>query len=662
MNLLALLRSRFSTALEPLVENAAERATLAEMVRPSQDPKFGDYQANCAMPLGKQLGQPPRQVAEQLVAALELADICETPEIAGPGFINLRVKKEFLIAQLHMALVDEERLGIAPVEHPRTYLLDYSSPNVAKPMHVGHIRSTVIGHSLYRLLAFLGHRTISDNHIGDWGTQFGMIIYGYKNFRDEAAYQAQPVAELSRLYRLVNQIASYQETRDVKLPALYEQIATAKQQLIALESTAATGDEEKDKRAAKDIRRASARVQTLQAELAALQTSLADFESNAELAAASQAHPQIGQSALQETAKLHAGDEENRRLWREFLPPCLEEIEKTYARLGVTFDYALGESFYHDRLGKVVEDLKEKGLARESNGAMCVFLEGYDAPMIVQKQDGAFLYATTDLATIQYRMEEFSPDAMLYVVDHRQSLHFEQLFATARLWGYNDVELEHVSFGTVLGEDGRPFKTRSGDTVGLMSLLDEAVARAYRIVSENDDAKRDGPELSEAERQQVAEAVGIGALVYADLSQNRTSDYVFSYDKMLAMNGNTATYMQYAHARVRSIFARGGIDPASIRNNNTTITLDHPVERALALDLLRFAEALDDAAAAYQPHQLAGHLFHLAGTYASFFDQCPVLKAETEALRTSRLALSDLTANTLKLGLHLLGIRAVDKM
>jgi arginyl-tRNA synthetase len=282
--------------------------------------------------------------------------------------------------------------------------------------------------------------------------------------------------------------------------------------------------------------------------------------------------------------------------------------------------------------------------------------------MIVQKRDGAFLYATTDLATIQYRMEHFRPDAILYVVDHRQSLHFEQLFATARLWGYRDVELQHIAFGTVLGKDGRPYKTRSGDTVGLMGLLDEAVERAHRIVSENDDAKPSGAELSEDQRRQVAEVVGIGALIYADLAQNRTSDYEFSYEKMLAMNGNTATYMQYAYARVRSIFNKGGVAPETIRAADAPLALDHPAERALALDILRFSEALDAAAADYQPHQLAGYLFQLAGSYSTFFAQCPVLKAESEASRRERLALCDLTARTIRLGLHLLGIRVPDKM
>jgi arginyl-tRNA synthetase len=368
---------------------------------------------------------------------------------------------------------------------------------------------------------------------------------------------------------------------------------------------------------------------------------------------------------LDETAKLHEGDAENVALWREFMPACMEDIERIYRRLGVKFDQVLGESFYHDRLAGVVADLERKGLARESGGATCVFLEGYDTPMIIRKQDGAFLYATTDLATIQYRMEKWRPDAMLYVVDHRQSLHFEQLFAVAGAWGYRDATMVHVSFGTVLGEDGRPFKTRAGDTVGLEGLLDEAVERALKIVSENDDAKPSGPELSAKERQRVAEAVGIGAVKYADLSQNRTSDYTFSYDKMLAMQGNTATYMQYAHARIRSIFSRGEKELGGDLLSDAVagaIRLDHPAERALAIELLRFAEALEMVLADYRPNQLTNYMFELSNKFSTFYEQCPVLRAEMPELVRSRLLLCNFTASVIKQGLALLGIEAVERM
>ena len=334
----------------------------------------------------------------------------------------------------------------------------------------------------------------------------------------------------------------------------------------------------------------------------------------------------------------------------------MDEIQLTYDRLNVSFDHTLGESFYHDRLARVVEDLKSKGLAKESDGAQCVFIEGFDAPFIVQKKDGAFLYATTDLATIQYRLEEWSPDAILYVVDHRQSFHFEQLFATAKLMGHQELEMEHISFGTVLGEDGKPYKTRSGSAVGLMGLLDEAVNRAQEL------AKKSVVLTSDQERAEVAERIGIGAIKYADLSHNRTSDYVFSYDKMLAMQGNTAAYMQYSVARVKSIFNKGGYDPAELREQGADILLNEPAERALGLELTRFSEALTRVASEYKPNHLTAYLFELAQRFAEFFDQCPVLKAEDEATKQSRLLLCDLVARTLERGLGLLGIRTVDRM
>lgn len=664
MNLLAELRSRFTSALTPLAQQAglseAEISELAAMVRPSQDPKFGDYQANFAMPLGKRLGRPPRDVAAEALAGLQLDDLCQTPEIAGPGFINLRIKEDRLTGLL-AAAVSDDRLGVEPAAKPKTYVVDFSAPNVAKPMHVGHIRSTVIGDSLYRTLKFAGHRVIGDNHIGDWGTQFGMIIYGYRHFRDEAAYRASPVDELARLYRLVNQLVDYHEGRE-KLAQLLEKVVRDEQAVERQASQAAAGDPQAEKKAAKALKKLQTDLSESRKELKALEDKQAAIESSPELSKLAGEHRDIGAAVLAETAKLHSGDAENLRLWREFMPPCLEAIEQVYRRLGVKFDVALGESFYHDRLAAVVADLMTRGIARESDGAVCVFFEDSAVPMIVQKRDGAFLYATTDLATIQYRMETWSPDAILYVVDHRQSDHFKMLFAAARKSGCEKVEFQHISFGTVLGDDGRPFKTRSGDTVGLMGLLDEAVARAGQIVAENDDKKLGGAELSPDERREIAEKVGIAALKYADLSQNRTSDYVFSYDKMLAMNGNTATYMQYAYARVRSIFRKGSVDIDSLRSSGAAITLDAPAERGLALAILRFSEALEFTLADYRPNQLTSYLFELANAYSTFFEQCPVLKAETPALRDSRLLLCDLTARTLKQGLALLGIEVVEKM
>lgn len=657
MNILSELRARFAVALNSIADGSAD---LVDLVRPSQDPKFGDYQANMAMPLSKRLGKPARDVAAAIVERLRVDDLCQPPEIAGPGFINLRLKDKWLAGQLN-SLVSDPRLGVQPAAKPRTYVIDYSAPNVAKPMHVGHIRSTVIGDALCRTLSFLGHRVIGDNHIGDWGTQFGMIIYGYRNFRDAAAFQQDPVTELARLYRLVHKLVEYHEARE-ELPRQRQALAAAE---AALNSHSANrqsagkpagkpaGDA---KAAAKEGQRLQQERDKARTEVRGLEERLAAVDSDATLGELARQHAEIGKAVLAETARLHAGDAENRKLWQEFVPPCLEEIDKIYRRLGVRFDHTLGESFYHDRLTGVVEDLLRNGIAKETAGAIGVFVEGQAVPMLVRKQDGAFLYATTDLATIQYRMEQWRPDAILYVVGHPQSLHFEQLFAVARLWGYQNVEFQHVSFGSVLGDDRKPYRTRKGDTVGLEGLLDEAVERASAVVSEN------SPELSPEERQKVSEVVGIGALKYADLSQNRTTDYVFSYDKMLAMNGNTATYMQYAYARVRSIFRRGGVHAEDFRSSREELRPEHPAERALALEILRLSETLDLVVADYRPNQLTAYLFELANRFSTFFDKCPVLKAENDAIRTSRFLLCDLTARTLAKGLELLGIAVVEKM
>ena len=654
MSILGELQDRFRRALAPLAEDTEP---LLETVRPSQDPKFGDYQANLAMPLGKRLGRPPRQVAAEVVGRLDVGDVCLPPEIAGPGFINLRVRDDWLAARL-AAAVGDPRVGIPVVGRPRTYVIDYSAPNVAKPMHVGHIRSTVIGDSLSRMLRFLGHAVVSDNHLGDWGTQFGMILYGYKHFRDPEAYRQNPVQELARLYRLVRRIMDYQE-RTSELGPRQDRADSLRRVLNDFERRAHQGD----KAAAAGVPNAARQLAKIEGEIADLRAAIENDEADPDFRPIASVHAaKIGENVLAETARLHEGDEENLRLWREFMPFCLEEIQRIYRRLGVSFDYTLGESFYQDRLAPLVDELVARGVARESDGAICVFLEGHQVPMIIRKQDGAFLYATTDLATLRYRMETWQPEAILYVVDHRQSLHFEQLFAAARRMGYGKVELRHVSFGTVLGEDGRPFKTRSGDTVGLEGLLDEAVRRAHEIVAANDDAKPEGPELSVAERARIAETVGIGALKYADLSQNRTSDYVFSYEKMLAMTGNTATYMQYAYARVRSIFRKGGVDVEALRASGAPILLGTAPERALGIELLRFGEALDLAVADFRPSQLTGYLFELANCYSTFFENCPVLRAESEPLRTSRLLLCDLTARTIQKGLELLGIDVVERM
>jgi len=572
MNVLERLRTIFGSALP----EGADRAAFAQAVRPATDPKFGDYQANGCMAMAKAMGRKPRELAQELAGTVDLSPMAGPPEVAGPGFLNVRLDDAWIAARLGELLVDDH-LGLAPPSRVKTVVIDFSSPNVAKPMHVGHLRSTVIGDSLARIIAANGHCVIRDNHLGDWGSQFGMILWGWKNARDETRFAADPVGELARLYRLVN-----------------------------------------DRIEAGDA--------------------------------------SVKDAARLETARLHAGDPENRDLWNQFMPHCLGAIQEIYDRLGVRFDVQLGESFYDPQLASIVADLQKKGLAVESEGAIVVRVEQTEAPFIVRKTDGAFTYATTDLATIQYREQTWHPDQVLYVVDHRQGDHFKQLFEVARKWGYEAIDLEHVGFGTILGQDRRPFKTRKGDVVGLESLLDEATAEAFKIVKEN------SPELEPAEQQSIAEGVGLGAIKYADLSQNRVSDYVFDWQKMMAMNGNTATYLQYAYARVRSIFRKGTIAPETIREQRPTIALSHPAERALGVRLLRLPEVLELAYSELKPNILTDYLFDLANAFSTFFQECPVLKAESADRRDSRLALCDLTARILKFGLNLLGIDVVDRM
>ncbi len=596
MHILRLLQQKFHAALDGLVPDPGPYAAL---VKPAQNPEFGDYQANCAMPLAKALGRKPRDVAEEVVRRLDLGDLLEPPEIAGPGFINLHLKADWLARQLRSAAADE-RLGVPPAASPRTYVIDYSSPNVAKPLHVGHLRSTIIGDALARLLRFLGHRAITDNHLGDWGTQFGMLLYGYKHFLDPEAYRADPLRELARLYVKVRQL-----TRGA--------------------------DEEDDRPADPEAKR------------------------------------YLG-ACRAETAKLHEGDPENVRLWKEFMPACLEEIHAIYRRLDVRFDHEHGESFYNPELPGVVEDLLAKGVAQESQGAVVVFREDKpDAPpSVVRKRDGAFTYTTTDLATIRYRMDTWQPDAMLYVVGAPQALHFQNLFAAARRWGYAGVEFQHVAFGSVLGSNRKIFSTREGGAIELGALLDEAVQRGAdnyeQTRRERVERGEDVPELGEEEKRRIAEAVGIGAVKYADLSQHRTTDYVFNWDKMLATDGNTATYMQYAYARCRAIFRKGGVDAEPFRRDPPPPVLASPSERALGLQLLRFEETLAAAAADYLPHLLTAYLWDLTKSFSVFYTNNPVLKAETPELRMSRLLLCDLTARTIQAALSLLGIRTLERM
>ncbi|MEW4487836.1 arginine--tRNA ligase [Thalassoglobus sp. JC818] len=658
MNILHELQSRFATALADLTDNPEP---FAAMVKPSQDGKFGDFQANCAMPLAKQNGVNPRELALKICERLNVSDLVEPPEVAGPGFINLQLKDEFLLNEIQRSFADE-RLGVARVNSPKDMVLDFSSPNVAKPMHVGHLRSSVIGDALQRTLKFLGHRVISDNHIGDWGTQFGMIIYGYKNFVDQAAYEKDPVAELARLYRLVNSLSDYHSAVS-SLPALEDKLKAAKSELLFNEGNA----DPADKKVKKALKKQRSEVESLKSKIEGQRAKIESVESDPELKALAEAHPGIARSARDETAKLHAGDPENLRLWKEFVPECVDSLNRVYERLDVHFDKTLGESAYQPLLSDVVADLKAKGLAKESDGAICVFIPGNAAPFIVQKADGAFTYATTDLATVQFRVREFDANSMLYVVDARQSEHFKLLFETVRLWLGVEVELVHVSFGTVMGDDRKPFKTRSGDTVGLESLLDEAVAKAREIVASNDDSKTDedgqpAPELDESIRDEIAQIVGIGGIKYADLHHNRESDYVFDWDKMLAKTGDTATYMQYAYARIQGIFRKGEVDVEALRSLDTPILIEEPAERSLVLKLLRFEEALDAMASEYRPNILTQYLFELAGELTTFYDRCPVLKAEEERVRTSRLKLIDFAGRVIRQGLDLLGINVCERM
>ena len=653
MNVLKQLRDQFESALNSYTDEAPH---FAAMIKPAGDPKFGDYQANCAMPLAESIGKNRRELAAELVASVDLDQLCQPLEVAGPGFINLTLRDDWLETAVNN-LVNDKRLGVEPVAQPRNFIVDYSAPNVAKPMHVGHLRSTVIGAALYRILGCLGHNVVGDNHIGDWGTQFGMIIYGYKNFLDQSAYEEAPVLELSRLYRLVNQLSDYHAAA-AELPQLRETLTEREDALTAAQQDA----DPKDKKAKKAVKQLNNQVVGLRDKIQAAEKKIATVDGDAKLKALADADPQIATAARNETAKLHAGDAENRALWDQFIPLCLEALQSVYDRLEIHFDKSLGESFYQPMLADVVADLQAKGIARESEAAICAFVEGFEAPFIVRKTDGAFTYATTDLATVKYRIEELKADSIIYVVDARQGDHFKLLFETVRKWGYTDVELQHVSFGTVLGEDKRAIKTRSGDPISLTWLLDEAVDEAYKIISQNDDAKPNGAELDDVERQRIAEIVGLGGVKYADLHHNRESDYEFNLKKMLATTGDTATYMQYAYARVCGILRRAEVDRESLRQSGATIQLSHNAERQLVLALLRFPEALAQAAAEYRPNYLTDYLFKTAGVFSGFYEHCPVAKAETDELRNSRLLLCDLTARVIAQGLELLGIHTSERM
>ena len=622
MNLNHALRTALDPILAAYAPDAAERAKLLLMTRPAADAKHGDYQANFAMPLAKSLGRKPQELAAEIIAKIP-ADhpMISSAAVAGPGFINVKFRDEWIAGQVQK-LGGDERLGIEKAAQPKTFVIDYSGPNVAKPLHVGHLRSTIIGESLARILRFLGHKVVGDNHLGDWGTQFGILLYGYKHLLNAENYAADPVRELARVYVEVRNL-----TKPTGQPVGEDEDEPDKKKLTP------------EQQAIVDEYRA-------------------------------------------ETLKLHQGDPENLRLWREFMPHCMKEIHDIYDRLGVKFDHEHGESFYHDMLAGVVEDLLAKGVAEPSKGAVVV-PGANDSASLIRKSNGGFTYTTTDLATVKYRVDEFKPDAILYVVDFRQGDHFKAVFAAAEKWGYGSASLSHVemgrtftprprfwhvSFGSVLGPDRKPLKTRDGNVVELNSLLDEAIAEGGRRYKTTRDERLAAgmhvEELSSAEIADISEAVGMGAVKYADLSQNRTSDYVYTLDKMLATEGNTATYMQYLYARCRAIFRKGNIDPAKYRTDPPPVVFAEPEERAVALALLRAPEALEAAAAEYYPHVIAQYLFDLAKAVSSFYasQRCKVLEAATPELRESRLLLCDLTARMMVQCLGLLGIRVVEKM
>ncbi len=577
-------------------------------VSPSADTRFGDYQTNVAMTLAKSRRTNPRALATQIVELLNadpaLGNLSAPPEIAGAGFINFRLKPEFLADTLRALDADPARLGLSTPEKKHTVVIDLSGPNIAKPMHVGHLRSTIIGDCLARVARFVGMTVITDNHLGDWGTQFGKVIYGWKHFLDEDALAADPLAELVRVYQEANTAA--------------ESDASTQQTRAAADS-AAEGNEP---------------VEIIS------DTPVAD-------------------RCRAELAKLQSGDPENLAVWQQCVDLSRAELDKIYARLDVRFDHQLGESSFNDKLAPLVANLEKKGIAQPSEGAVVVFFPDdpklADKPSIIRKRDGAFNYATTDIATYEQRVDEFHADTLWYVVGSPQSLHFEQLNAIVRRMGYT-VPLTHIPFGSILGEDRKIMRTRSGENVALRDLLDEAVERARAVVDEKN------ADLPADEKAEIARIVGLGAVKYAELSQHRLTDYIFSWDKMLSFQGNTAPYLQNAYVRIRSIFRRGNLDPEMGIDANAPLALTEPAERDLAKKLAQFAEAVPAVLEDFRPNLLANYLYELAGTFHTFFEACPVLKADAGAPRETRLTLCRVTARVLRVGLGLLGIEAPERM
>ena len=589
MNIRRELDVRISKALAAAGAPESAPALVAQAAKP----QFGDYQANGVMPAAKELKTNPRDLAEKVLAAADLSDIAEKAEVAGAGFINITLRSDFLAGHLAQGLADDH-LGAERPAEPQTVVVDYSSPNLAKEMHVGHLRSTIIGDAIARVLEFLGHKVIRQNHVGDWGTQFGMLL---------AQCEEDGVRPSSQ-----------------KLPSGENRVTVDGAKISDMEELYRRGRQNYDNR------------------------------------------PDFQDKSREYVVELQSGDQEVRALWVWTKEQSLEHCEEVYNKLSVklTRDDVCGESAYNDQLPDVAAELNKQGLLEESEGARCVFLEefknkdGEILPVIVQKSDGGYLYATTDLAGVRHRVRQLRADRILYVVDARQTLHFRQIFAVARKAGFagEDVSLEHVAFGMMLGNNRQPFKTREDGTVKLIDLLDEAERRAAAIVEEKN------PDLSDDEKANVARVVGIGAVKYADLAQNRTSDYVFNWSKMLSLEGNTAPYMQYAYARIRSIFRKGKEQAGATTGE---ILLTEPAERTLGVKLAQFPETIQTVADDCLPNVLCAYLFDLAGAFMSFYESCPVLIA-AEPARTSRLLLCDLTARTIQTGLGLLGIETLEQM
>jgi arginyl-tRNA synthetase len=677
------LEEKISAAMQAYAPGAG---ICPAIVQPSTNPQFGDYQVNGVMPLAKTIKANPVQSAQEIVLRMDVSKICERPEVAGPGFINLRLKSDFVAKSLLEVNKDPANLGIEKAAEPKTIVVDFSSPNIAKQMHVGHLRSTIIGDCICRILEFLGHKVIRQNHFGDWGTNFGMVILGLWHI-----CMAKKIHNNTQYYKTeLKELKTHAKDKS-SLESICLRIRNRHEEDWKNDSLKELGDGEKFFHPfLKEIKKRDENyiweeILTAYQYVNLLEESASEID---DLIMTTRQKPKkvvYGRLSRHVTAMLqNEKDERNKQefeSWDFIRDITLKDDNKIYEMLGISFDEDTeirGESFYKDMLPDVVAELKRKGLAKESEGAVCVFpldstgspqagfkdKEGKSLPVIIQKSDGAYLYATTDLAAIRYRVEKLKADRIIYVTDARQNLHFQMLFAVADMAGWLErngkkIEPVHVTFGSVLGENGKPLKTREGENVKLKELLDEAVTRARKIVEEKN------PELPDKQKDEIARAVGIGAVKYADYSNNRTSDYVFSFDKMLAMEGNTAPYMQYAYARIKSIERKAETKGVKIEDELAdikTLSLTEPAELNLGKHLIRYGEAVEAATSDYRPNYLTSYLYDLAQKFSAFYTDCPVLDAGPDK-RPTRLLLCDLTARTIKHGLStLLGIEVVEQM